>query len=148
MYIYRIIALTGLSLQETNWRPLIFVALMVSQKIWDDSFLSNGDFSSIYPFFDKEQLNLLEIKFLEIIQYNVFVTLSNYMTFYLNLKALVQNQVDLKPLSKYSLQKMEHLIMVNGWMICFLDVGLKYGKIIRNMKVNIIMELKMVLAHI
>jgi hypothetical protein len=39
MYIYRIIALTGLSLQETNWRPLIFVALMVSQKIWDDRVL-------------------------------------------------------------------------------------------------------------
>ena len=110
MYIYRIIALTGLSLQETNWRPLIFVALMVSQKIWDDSFLSNGDFSSIYPFFDKEQLNLLEIKFLEIIQYNVFVTLSNYMTFYLNLRALVENQVSLKPLTKFHLQKMEHLI--------------------------------------
>ena len=110
MYIYRIIALTGLSLQETNWRPLIFVALMVSQKIWDDSFLSNGDFSSIYPFFDKEQLNLLEIKFLEIIQYNVFVTLSNYMTFYLNLRALVENKIPLKPLSKHSLQKMEHLI--------------------------------------
>ena len=83
---------------------------MVSQKIWDESFLSNGDFSSIYPFFDKEQLNLLEIKFLEIIQYNVFVTLSNYMTFYLNLRALVENKIPLKPLSKHSLQKMEHLI--------------------------------------
>jgi len=110
MYIYRIIALTGLSLQETNWRPLIFVALMVSQKIWDDNFLSNGDFSSIYPFFDKDQLNLLEIKFLEIIQYNVFVSLSNYMTFYLNLRVLLHNQVPLKPLTKYSIQKMEHLI--------------------------------------
>ena len=110
MYIYRIIALTGLSLQETNWRPLIFVSLMVSQKIWDDNALPNGDFSIIYPFFDNEQLNELEIKFLEIIQYNVYVTLSNYMTFYLNLRALVQNHIELKPLSKYSLKKMEHLI--------------------------------------
>ena len=110
MYIYRIIALTGLSLQETNWRPLIFVSLMVSQKIWDDNVLPNGDFSIIYPFFDNEQLNELEIKFMEIIQYNVYVTLSNYMTFYLNLRSLVENQVELKPLSKFSLKKMEHLI--------------------------------------
>ena len=110
MYIYRIIALTGLSLQETNWRPLIFVSLMVSQKIWDDNVLPNGDFSIIYPFFDNEQLNELEVKFMEIIQYNVYVTLSNYMTFYLNLRALVENQIELKPLSKYSLKKLEHLI--------------------------------------
>ena len=110
MYIYRIIALTGLSLQETNWRPLIFVSLMVSQKIWDDNVLPNGDFSIIYPFFDNEQLNELEIKFMEIIQYNVYVTLSNYMTFYLNLRALVENQIELKPLSKYTLNKLEHQI--------------------------------------
>ena len=110
MYIYRIIALTGLSLQETNWRPLVFVSLMVCQKIWDDNSLPNGDFSIIYPFFDKEQLNKLEIKFMEIIQYNIYVTLSSYMAFYLNLRDLVQNQIELKPLSEYSLKKMEHLI--------------------------------------
>ncbi len=108
IYINRIIALTGLSLQNTNWRPLIFVSLMMSQKIWDDRYLSNGDFSSIYPFFEKEDLNLLEMKFLEIIQYNVFVKLSIYMTFYLELRMLVKGQLPLKPLNKYEVKKMEH----------------------------------------
>ena len=76
IYINRIIALTGLSLQTTNWRPIVFVSLMISQKIWDDKYLSNGDFSYIYPFFEKNQLNTLEMKFLEMIQYNVYVKLS------------------------------------------------------------------------
>ena len=110
IYIDRIIALTGLSLQNTNWRPLIFISLMMSQKIWDDRYLSNGDFSSIYPFFEKEDLNLLEMKFLEIIQYNVFVKLSIYMTFYLELRILAKGQLPLKPLNKLELKKMEHLI--------------------------------------
>ena len=110
IYINRIIALTGLSLQNTNWRPLIFVSLMMSQKIWDDRYLSNGDFSNIYPFFEKEDLNLLEMKFLEIIQYNVFVKLSIYMTFYLELRMLVKGQLTLKPLSKFQIKKMEHLL--------------------------------------
>ena len=110
IYIDRIIALTGLSLQNTNWRPLIFVSLMMSQKIWDDRYLSNGDFSSIYPFFEKEDLNLLEMKFLEIIQYNVFVKLSIYMTFYLELRILAKGQLPVKPLNKLELKKMEHLI--------------------------------------
>ena len=110
IYINRIIALTGLSLQNTNWRPLVFVSLMMSQKIWDDRYLSNGDFSSIYPFFEKDDLNILEMKFLEIIQYNVFVKLNIYMTFYLELRMLVKGQLTLKPLSKYQIKKMEHLI--------------------------------------
>jgi hypothetical protein len=110
IYINRIIALTGLSLQNTNWRPLVFVSLMMSQKIWDDRYLSNGDFSSIYPFFEKEDLNLLEMKFLEIIQYNVFVKLSIYMTFYLELRMLVKGQLSLKPLNKFEIRKMEHFL--------------------------------------
>ena len=110
IYINRIIALTGLSLQNTNWRPLVFVSLMISQKIWDDKYLSNGDFSYIYPFFEKSQLNILEMKFLEMIQYNVYVKLSVYMTFYLELKTLVQDEIVNKAMSNYDFKKSEHLI--------------------------------------
>lgn len=110
IYINRIIALTGLSLQTTNWRPLIFVSLMISQKIWDDKYLSNGDFSYIYPFFEKSQLNILEMKFLEMIQYNVYVKLSVYMTFYLELKSLVHDNIINKALTRYDVNKMEHRI--------------------------------------
>ena len=110
IYINRIIALTGLSLQTTNWRPMVFVSLMISQKIWDDKYLSNGDFSYIYPFFEKNQLNILEMKFLEMIQYNVYVKLSVYMTFYLELKALVFEKPVNKALTRFEVKKMEHLI--------------------------------------
>ena len=130
IYINRIIALTGLSLQNTNWRPLIFVSLMMSQKIWDDRYLSNGDFSSIYPFFEKEDLNLLEMKFLEIIQYNVFVKLSIYMTFYLELRMLVKGQLPLKPLNKYEVKKMEHFF---GEKRCYkLKRNSSHGKFFEN----------------
>ena len=110
IYINRIIALTGLSLQTTNWRPVVFVALMISQKIWDDKYLSNGDFSYIYPFFEKNQLNILEMKFLEMIQYNVFVKLSVYMTFYLELRTLIRDKSPPKALSKFKVLKYEHRI--------------------------------------
>ena len=50
------------------------------------------------------------MKFLEIIQYNVFVKLNIYMTFYLELRMLVKGQLTLKPLSKFQIKKMEHLI--------------------------------------
>jgi hypothetical protein len=81
---------------------------MVSQKVWDDKYLSNADFSYIYPFFDTMQLNQLEMKFLEIIQYNVYVKESLYMKFYLELKSLVPDETPLKPMNKFSMRKLEN----------------------------------------
>jgi hypothetical protein len=107
IYINRIIALTGLSLQPTNWRPLILVSLMVSQKVWDDKYLSNADFSYIYPFFDTHHLNILEMKFLEMIQYNVYVRDSLYAKFFLELKTLVPDDFPIKPMDSYTMKKME-----------------------------------------
>jgi hypothetical protein len=50
------------------------------------------------------------MKFLEMIQYNVYVKLSVYMTFYLELKALVfENPVN-KALTRFEVRKMEFLI--------------------------------------
>ena len=107
IYINRLIALTGLALQATNWRPLILVSLMVSQKVWDDKYLSNADFSYIYPFFDTIQLNLLEMKFLEVIQYNVYVKESLYTKFYLELKSLIPEDIPIKPMDLFSMKKLE-----------------------------------------
>lgn len=73
VYINRLIAFTELPLQPTNWRPLVLVSLLVAQKVWDDRYLSNADFAFIYPFFVTDEINKLEKKFLELIQYNVTV---------------------------------------------------------------------------
>jgi hypothetical protein len=80
---------------------------MVSQKVWDDKYLSNADFSYIYPFFDNQQLNQLEMKFLEIIQYNVYVKESLYTKFYLELKSLVPDELPSKPMDIFSMKKLE-----------------------------------------
>jgi hypothetical protein len=107
IYINRIIALTGLSLQATNWKPLVLISLMTSQKVWDDKYLSNADFSYIYPFFDNQQLNLLEMKFLEMIQYNVYVKDSLYTKYYLELKSLMPEDTPSKPMDLFTMKKLE-----------------------------------------
>jgi len=99
--------LTGLSLQPTNWRPLILVSLMVSQKVWDDKYLSNADFSYIYPFFDTKQLNKLELKFLEMIQYNVHIKDSLYAQYFFELKSLFPEENSPKPLNAYTMKKLD-----------------------------------------
>jgi hypothetical protein len=61
--------------------------------VWDDKYLSNADFAFIYPFFVTEEINRLEQKFLELIQYNVTVKASLYAKYYFELRALFRNEV-------------------------------------------------------
>lgn len=91
IYVNRLIAFTEIPLQSTNWRPLVLVSLLVAQKVWDDRYLSNADFAFIYPFFMTDQLNKLEKKFLELIQYNVTVKSSLYAKYYFELRALFKD---------------------------------------------------------
>jgi len=94
VYINRLIAFTGMPLHPTNWRPMLLCAIMVAQKVWDDKYLSNADFAFIYPFFITEEINKLEQKFLELLQYNVTVKSSLYAKYYFELRALFQNDND------------------------------------------------------
>jgi len=94
-------------LLPTNWRPLVFISLMIAQKMWDDKYLSNADFSYIYPFFDTKQVNELEMKFLELIQYNTHIKFSIYTKYYLELKSLVPEDFPLKPMDAFTMQKLE-----------------------------------------
>ncbi|CAK92817.1 unnamed protein product (macronuclear) [Paramecium tetraurelia] len=88
VYINRLIAFTGLTLNPTNWRPLLLSSLLVAQKVWDDKYLSNADFAFIYPFFTTQEINKLEAKFLELLQYNVTVKGDLYAKYYFELRAL------------------------------------------------------------
>jgi len=109
VYINRLIAFTGMPLHPTNWRPLILCSLLVAQKVWDDKYLSNADFAFIYPFFVTEEINRLEQKFLELIQYNVTVKSGLYAKYYFELRALFKNDAEfpLTPLDAQSAQRLE-----------------------------------------
>lgn len=94
IYINRLINQTGLRLYPTNWRPLFLCSIMVAQKVLDDMHLSNADFSYIYPFFVTEEINKLEQKFLELIQYHVTVKASLYTKYYFELRALFKSEAE------------------------------------------------------
>lgn len=95
-------------LLPTNWRPLVLISLMVAQKMWDDKYLSNSDFSYIYPFFETAQVNALEMKFLELIHYNTHIKFSIYFKYYSELKTLVPEDFPLKPMDEYTMSKLEY----------------------------------------
>lgn len=86
------------------------ISLLVAQKVWDDFYLSNADFGFIYPFFETRELNGLEKKFLELIQYNVTVQANLYAKYYFELRALFRDnerEFPIVPLDKHEAEKLE-----------------------------------------
>lgn len=78
--------------------------------MWDDFYLSNADFGFIYPFFPTEEVNRLEMKFLELIQYNVTVKANLYAKYYFEMRALFKdNELEYpkEPIEKHDAIKLE-----------------------------------------
>lgn len=109
VYINRFISVSEFPLQPTTWRPLVLCSLLVAQKVWDDKYLSNADFAYIYPFFTNEEVNRLELKFLEFIEYNVNVKQNVYVRYYFELKNLFKtdDSFPLQQLTKEKAHQME-----------------------------------------
>jgi len=94
-------------LQPNNWRPLVLCSLLVAQKVWDDKNLSNAQFAFIYAFFVTDEINMLEQKYLELIQYNVNVKSTMYARYYFELRSLFKDEFPLKPLDKKNAAMLE-----------------------------------------
>ncbi|KAL8270332.1 hypothetical protein Esti_005767 [Eimeria stiedai] len=88
LYINRLIAFSGLTLHERNWRPVVFTSLLIAQKVWDDQLLSNATFARLYPFFTRDEMNRLEATFLDLLHFEVVVKPSTYAKYYFELRAV------------------------------------------------------------
>jgi len=90
IYINRLIGVTGLPLTQNNYKPVTISALMLAQKVWDDTPLINADFSVLYPVLTAKDINSLERRFLELLEFKLAVTPALYAQYYYELRAICQ----------------------------------------------------------
>jgi len=77
----RFLAITQMPLRPSNWRPLFVISTMVAQKFWDDKPKSNSYFVLAYPFFSLGEINLLEVKYLQVLDFGLNVNITLYECF-------------------------------------------------------------------
>jgi hypothetical protein len=85
----------GCAITWKNWNKLILVALLISQKMWDDVPLTNTDFPQLWkmcapkssPLIIKE-LTRMEVIFLQLINWQTNVSRAVYTQFFYELSAL------------------------------------------------------------
>ena len=110
LYIERLCSTTKCALLICNWQPVLLSAMVVAQKVWDDRCLSNADFSVIAASYTLKEVNDLEVKFLQLLQYNVSITASLYASYYFELRTLCEKKnatLNMKPLGADEAKSLE-----------------------------------------
>jgi len=110
VYIERLIATSGCPILVTSWRPILLSALILAQKVWDDRSLHNIDFSVFCPMFTLKEINFLEKKFLELVDFDVSISASLYASYYFQLRTLCQRvdrEFSLRPMDIEAAAKLE-----------------------------------------
>eukprot|EP00047_Mylnosiga_fluctuans_P010997 m.19151 g.19151 ORF g.19151 m.19151 type:complete len:293 (-) comp3407_c0_seq1:294-1172(-) len=88
VYINRVVAYTGLALHATTWRRIVLGAIVLAAKVWDDLAVWNADFCQLFPCVALEDLNDLELTYLEMMAFNMNVEASLYTQCCFELHAL------------------------------------------------------------
>jgi len=110
VYINRLIGVTGLPLTESNWKPVTVSAILLAQKVWDDTPLINADFSILYSALGKKDVNMLERKFLSLLNFKLGIPPSLYAQYYFELRSVAEEHgttSKLKPVSRTRARRLE-----------------------------------------
>ncbi|CAD8069021.1 unnamed protein product [Paramecium primaurelia] len=76
----------GLEINCLNWQKMLFTALVMASKIWDDESFENNNFAKVLPQFSTIQINEMEKVFLKLIEYHLYVNSGDYARQYFLLR--------------------------------------------------------------
>lgn len=64
IYIERLMAISGVEIRYINWKPLVFIAILLASKFWEDMNFWNVDFLGVGQDYSLEGINQMEKGFL------------------------------------------------------------------------------------
>ena len=94
---------------RSNWREVLFTALVLAAKVWDDTGSSNAEFADAARIFSLKDVTYLETRFLCLIEYNVNVSRQLYTTCYFELRDLCESQDDHFPVRPAAVSELRDL---------------------------------------
>mmetsp|Transcript_13081 Transcript_13081/g.9123 ORF Transcript_13081/g.9123 Transcript_13081/m.9123 type:complete len:164 (-) Transcript_13081:387-878(-) len=81
--------LTGkIEIRNINWRPLLFTALLLASKFWEDVNLWNIDYAEEIELYPLKSINRMESEFLSLCDYNIYVSADLYSRYQTKVREL------------------------------------------------------------
>ena len=79
-------------LSSDTWRPIFMCGLLLASKVWQDLSSWNIEFASVYPQYSLESINRLELMFLRMIKWDLYISSSLYAKYYFALRSLLEKK--------------------------------------------------------
>ncbi len=90
IYVERLMETAKVPLLAETWRPIFMCGLLMASKVWQDLSSWNIEFASVYPRYSLESVNRLELHFLRMIKWDLYISSSQYAKYYFALRSLVE----------------------------------------------------------
>jgi hypothetical protein len=86
IYVKRLQTYSGLTLDTSNWRRVLLACILLASKVWEDTSVWNVDMCSLFPAVNVKNINWLERELLDLINFDVTVSASEYAAEYFLLR--------------------------------------------------------------
>ena len=92
IYVERIMEASKVPVMAKTWKPIFMCGLLLASKVWQDWSSWNIEFANVYPQFSLESINKLEIQFLKMVKWDLYISSSLYAKYYFALRSLLEKQ--------------------------------------------------------
>ncbi len=92
VYIERLMELSDVRLDASNWRPITMSAMLTASKVWQDLASWNIEFAQVYPQFPLKAINQLETMFLTGIKWKTVIDQQLYTKYYFALRSKTEEK--------------------------------------------------------
>ena len=92
IYIERLMEVAKVPLVARTWRTIFMCGLLLASKVWQDLSSWNIEFATVYPQFSLEAINRLEVQFLKMIKWDLYISSSLYAKYYFALRSILEKQ--------------------------------------------------------
>jgi hypothetical protein len=86
IYVERLMKEGQMKLSGLNWRPVVYTAMLLSSKCWEDINSYNVDFSKAYKHYSLQAINKMESLFTDMIGWKLYISPELYSQYYFTLK--------------------------------------------------------------
>lgn len=76
-------------LTESNWKSVVFICMLMANKVNDDFHMLNSDYTQIFPGLELQRINMLELKLLELLDTKLYVNVSEYAKYHFRIQDLI-----------------------------------------------------------
>ena len=78
IYIEKLMATSKIEIRNVNWKPLIFTAILLASKFWEDINFWNVDYVDQLDLYSLVAVNRMESEFISLSDYNMYVSAEKY----------------------------------------------------------------------